>query len=260
MAKYTNALYPDKINDLIDNDGNINPEVIPGETPFEWNTTLDSELPTTETTFYLILNNEDWETIANSQPLKIKAHIDIGEGFEDIDLVYSKLITAGVQYAGHVEGMVCYIDMGYNFDVQKVTAFFSISGEGPQPEPSGDNDYAGFANAVQTCYEHRNDVTYSNTWTFSFHNADTRRLESALSDLGTYNAYEALIRRATLAVNVTGTNINQKEEEDGISFGVVKPFFKIWLQSSGDENVQQMEFGYTTFSGTITLIYSDDQE
>lgn len=24
MAKYTNALYPDKINDLVDNDGNVN--------------------------------------------------------------------------------------------------------------------------------------------------------------------------------------------------------------------------------------------
>lgn len=28
MAKYTNAKYPDKINDLIDNDGNINEEAL----------------------------------------------------------------------------------------------------------------------------------------------------------------------------------------------------------------------------------------
>ena len=28
MSKYTNALYPDKINDLVDNDGNINPSVV----------------------------------------------------------------------------------------------------------------------------------------------------------------------------------------------------------------------------------------
>ena len=32
MSKYTNALYPDKINDLVDNDGNINPSVISGGT------------------------------------------------------------------------------------------------------------------------------------------------------------------------------------------------------------------------------------
>ena len=32
MAKYTNARYPDKINDLVDNDGNVN---IPSEAPFE---------------------------------------------------------------------------------------------------------------------------------------------------------------------------------------------------------------------------------
>ena len=36
-------------------------------------------------------------------------------------------------------------------------------GDQPGPEPSGDNDYAGFAAAVQECYEHRNDAAYSNT-------------------------------------------------------------------------------------------------
>lgn len=32
MSKYTNALYPDKINDLINNDGTIN---MPGESPID---------------------------------------------------------------------------------------------------------------------------------------------------------------------------------------------------------------------------------
>jgi len=31
MGKYTNALYPDKINDLVDNDGNINGQAISGK-------------------------------------------------------------------------------------------------------------------------------------------------------------------------------------------------------------------------------------
>ena len=32
MSKYTNAKYPDKINDLVDNNGNINPSVVSGGT------------------------------------------------------------------------------------------------------------------------------------------------------------------------------------------------------------------------------------
>lgn len=250
MAKYTNALYPDKINDLIDNDGNINPEVIPGETPFEWHTAMLE--PISDTQIPLYLSDDDFIEIATSQPLKVKCDI---EGQIQIDLIYKELISGGVRYNGHIEDFIVYVDM--SAESGSPVALLTVN---PGDQPSGDNDYAGFAAAVQECYEHRNDTAYSNTWTFSFHNADTRELELALSDLGTYNAYQALIRRATLAVNVTGTNINQEDEEDGISFGVVKPFFRIWLQSSGDENVQQMEFGYTTFSGTITLIYSDDQE
>ena len=31
MAKYTNALYPDKINDLIDNNGNVNVDKVAGK-------------------------------------------------------------------------------------------------------------------------------------------------------------------------------------------------------------------------------------
>ena len=250
MAKYTNALYPDKINDLIDNDGNINPEVIPGETLFEWHTAMLE--PISDTQIPLYLSDDDFIEIATSQPLKVKCDI---EGQLEIDLIYKELINGGVRYNGHVEGVIVYVDMSTEHG--NPVALLTVN---PGDQPSGDNDYAGFAAAVQECYEHRNDAAYSNTWTFSFYNADTRRLESALSDLGDFNAYEALINRATLAINVTGTNINQKEEEDGISFGVAKPFFKIWLQSSGDENVQQMEFGYTTFSGTIILHYSDNQE
>lgn len=251
MAKYTNARYPDKINDLVDNDGNVN---IPSEAPFEWHTTMLE--PISQTQIPLYLSDDDFIEIATSQPLKVKCDI---EDQIQIDLIYKELISGGVRYNGHIEDFIVYVDMSMGED--NPVALLTVNpGDQPGPEPSGNNNYAGFAAAVQECYEHRNDAAYSNTWTFSFYNADTRRLESALSDLGDFNAYEALINRATLAVNVTGTNINQKEEEDGISFGVVKPFFRIWLQSSGDENVQQMEFGYTTFSGTITLIYSDNQE
>ena len=258
MSKYTNARYPDKINDLVDNDGNVNIPGGGGETPFEWNTTLDKELPMTENTFYLVLNDEDWATIANTQPIKIKAHVSVDGEVETIDLVYSKLITAGVQYAGHIEGMVCYIDMGYNFDVQKVTAFFNISGI--EPEPSDENDYEGFAAAVQECYDHRNDNAYSNNWTFSFRNADAKDLVRALENLGADIAYQALIRRATLIVDVTGANANIETNNNEISFGVAKPFLRIWMQSGGDEPVQQMKFGYDIFSGKVALIYSDDQE
>lgn len=251
MAKYTNAHYPDKINDLVDNDGNVN---IPSEAPFEWHTTMLE--PISDTQIPLYLSDDDFIEIATSQPLKVKCDI---EDQIQIDLIYKELINGGVRYNGHVEGVIIYVDMSTEHG--SPVALLTINpGDQPGPEPSDDNDYAGFAAAVQECYEHRKDTAYSNTWTFSFHNADTRELELALLDLGTFNAYEALIRRATLAVNVTGTNMNQEDEEDGISFGVVKPFFRIWLQSSGDENVQQMEFGYTTFSGTITLFYSDDQE
>ena len=255
MSKYTNARYPDKINDLVDNDGNVN---IPGgETPFEWNTTLDQELPMTESSFYLILNDEDWATIANTQPIKIKAHVNVDGEIETIDLVYSKLITAGVQYAGHMEGMVCYIDMGYNFDVQKVAAFFSLSGVEPQPEPSDVNDFEGFAAAVQECYDHLNDRSYSNSWTFKFKDALTSDLGAALSNVPVYNA---LWQRGVLYINLTEVlNNNKNHQNQEVTFGIQKPFLRVWMTTEG-EPIQQMEFGCYQFSGTITLVFYDDQE
>lgn len=133
MAKYTNARYPDKINDLIDNDGNINPEVVPASV-FVWNTEMVE--PISDTKFKLYLREEDFFEIAEKQPLKITMNTHVPDKPDDIieiGLVYKKLINAGVIYNGHGEdGTVYDIEMYYDENNDEYIATLSVN-QGDEP-------------------------------------------------------------------------------------------------------------------------------
>lgn len=52
MEKYTNALYPDKINDLVDNEGNLNAEAISSATQNKANL-VNGKVPANELPSYV---------------------------------------------------------------------------------------------------------------------------------------------------------------------------------------------------------------
>lgn len=78
MKKYTNALYPDKINDLVDNDGNVNIKQQP------W------------TIFQLKYSFEDLITAITNQELCDQIEKDLTSLFGDfmLDLQYGEFITS----------------------------------------------------------------------------------------------------------------------------------------------------------------------
>ena len=78
MSKYKNCLYPDKVNDLIDNDGNIK---IPAG-PVEWYTKiLDQE----DDNLILECTPEFYQTIKDTIPSTIVAHVIMEEHGEEYD-------------------------------------------------------------------------------------------------------------------------------------------------------------------------------
>ena len=112
MSKYTNALYPDKINDLVDNDGNVHIPGGGGETPFEWITTVIE--PVGEMGAKLAIDMDTFQAIADEQPIKIDMTISDGKDEWYYPLVYKELIQMGVCYNTHEDGSVVLVKLAMN--------------------------------------------------------------------------------------------------------------------------------------------------